>query len=282
VKTLTLALSLLLSACCLHPRHIRHLTPEPADFQETSTRPARGTVILVHGLNQRPSSLDPLADEIRTLGYNTYRITLHGHEDQGDEAFSDAAWEEDLVQAYRSVDRQLGSRPIYLLGYSLGGLLVTRVLDTHPELTPRGVILLAPALSLRVLPQSGYLLTLFPPTTLSVPNVAPPRYRRFANTPLFWYRNIFHLYSATRTLHNPQRLASVPTVIVANPRDELVSLSGLQEWLGDNQLDSNWGIRTIRPAGTSPTTPEHLIIDQYSLGSTEWENLLANIKEHLR
>ena len=282
MKSLALALSLLLSACCLHPRSIHQSPPEPAELRETSTRPARGTVILVHGLNQRPSSLDPLADEIRALGCNTYRITLHGHEDQGDEAFSDAAWEEDLVQAYRSVDRQLGSRPIYFLGYSLGGLLVTRVLDTHPELTPRGVILLAPALSLRVLPQSGYLLTLFPPTTLSVPNVAPPRYRRFASTPLFWYRNIFHLYSATRTLHNPQRLASVPTVIVANPRDELVSLSGLHEWLRDNQLALNWKIRAIRPAGVSPATPEHLIIDQHALGLTEWENLLASIKERLQ
>ena len=266
----------------MHPRHIYHSASEPAQFQETSTRPARGTVILVHGLNQRPSSLDPLADEIRTLGYNTYRITLHGHEVEGTEAFTESDWEEDLLRAYHTVERQPGSTPIYLLGYSLGGLLVTRVLDTHPELTPRGVILLAPALSLRVLPQSGYLLTLFPPTTLSVPNVAPPRYRRFANTPLFWYRNTLHLYSATRTLQNPQRLASVPTVIVANPRDELVSLSGLHEWLQDNQLASNWNMRTIRPAGISPTTPEHLIIDQYSLGFPVWENLLAGISERLK
>ena len=282
MKSLTLAASLLLSACCMHPRHSYHSTSEPAELRETSTHPARGTVILVHGLNQRPSSLDPLADEIGALGYNTYRITLHGHEIHGGEAFSEVAWEDDLLRAYHTVERQPGSTPIYLLGYSLGGLLVTRVLDSHPELTPHGVILLAPALSLRLLPQSGYLLTLFPPTTLSVPNVAPPRYRRFANTPLFWYRNIFSLYSATRILGNPQRLASVPTVIVANPRDELVSLTGLHEWLRDNQLAATWRLSTIRPAAISPTTPEHLIIDQHSLGFTEWENLLASIKQFLR
>jgi len=211
------------------------------------------------------------------MGYHTYRLTLGGHEHQGTDLFTETLWEEQLASAYAFVRAKTNSAPIFFLGYSLGGLLVTRVLDTHPEINPAGVVLMAPALSLRLLPQSGYLLTFLPAINISTPNLAPPHYRRFPFTPLFWYRNTLNLYQSTRTLKSRMRLAKVPTLILANPRDELVSLSGIEGWLKDNQLSSSWQIRAIRPAPAAPNIPGHVMIDERSLGSAEWQRTLSFI-----
>jgi alpha-beta hydrolase superfamily lysophospholipase len=83
--------------------------------------------------------------------------------------------------------------PVVVVGYSLGGLVATYSLDRNPEFRPDKMVLIAPALSLRLLPQLGYLLNIFPPLSMAIPNLAPPHYRRFAYTPLFWYRNTLDL-----------------------------------------------------------------------------------------
>jgi esterase/lipase len=267
--------------CCMVPRTPPRTSLESPETFLVQGRPALGAVILVHGLNQRPSSLNPLARELQSMGFSAYRLTLRGHERESQGSFSESLWEDDVASAYTSVRERHPSAPIYLLGYSLGGLLVTRALDTHPELHPSGVVLMAPALSLRLLPQTGYLLTLLPPLSWTVPNIAPALYRRFANTPLFWYRNTFALYQATRELKNPGRLGAIPTTIIANPRDELVSLSGLRGWLDDNQLLDRWRIEIVRPSTPNPAIPGHVIIDERSLGSREWTRMLGIIHDSI-
>lgn len=275
----SLALLWSISGCCVHPRVAHHQDNEPSELRFTTARPVRGVVLVVHGLNQRPSSLEPLASEFRAMGYHSYRLTLAGHEHEGGPVFDQSVWENQLVRAYHSLRAQTGSLPVYLFGYSLGGLLVTQVLDSHPEIQPAGVILLAPALSLRLLPQSAYLLTILPPISLSVPNVAPPLYRRFASTPLFWYRNTINLYKETRALQQSARLSAIPTLIIANPRDELVSFTGLESWLKDNQLSDHWVLEAIRPASIDPQIPGHVVIDSRSLENTEWQRLLRVIRK---
>jgi hypothetical protein len=141
------------------------------------------------------------------------------------------------------------------------------------------MIFIAPALSLRAPAQSAYLLQILPPLTISVPNIAPPYYRRFARTPLFWYRNTISLYSETRTLHSTPRLQSIPTLIIANPRDELVSLSGLREWVSDNSLVPRWQIEAVRPVRRDPFVPEHLLVDQSSFGADEWQRFKKLVEQ---
>jgi alpha-beta hydrolase superfamily lysophospholipase len=278
---LLLVLALHIAGCCTPSRTTPQATSEPVETFLVDSRAARGAIVLVHGLNQRPSSLDPLAHELRRMGYHVYRPTLRGHASEGVLVFPDSYWEADVVNAYTTVRKQHPLVPTYLIGYSLGGLLITKILDTHPEIQPAGAMLIAPALSLRILPQTGYLLTILPPVSWAVPNVAPDLYRRFARTPLFWYRNIFTLYSATRSLTNAERLRDIPTTIFANPHDELVSLCGLQEWLDDNQLAPQWNIETIRPAPAEPNIPSHVLIDERSLGSAEWQRMLQTLRSRL-
>jgi alpha-beta hydrolase superfamily lysophospholipase len=225
--------------------------------------------------------MDPIAHHIQQLGYHTYRITLRGHERSTEDTFRSSAWEHDLESALHDVTSKHPHLPLHIIGYSLGGLLTTRVIDQASKVTPASVILLAPALSLRAFPQVGYVLTLFPQQVWSIPNIAPRYYRRFARTPVFWYQNTFELYSKTRTLSSRTRLSKIPTLVIANPRDELVSFVGLRSWLRDNSLEESWRIEPIRPKPKNPFIPEHVIIDENSLGNSEWNNLQTLMKEFL-
>lgn len=225
--------------------------------------------------------MDPLASYINSLGYHTHRITLQGHNQPHAQVFGADAWESDVVHAYRDMRARYPSLPIHILGYSLGGILATRVVDLHPEIAPHSMILLAPALSLRVLVQTGQLVNLLPSLGVAVPNIAPRYYRRFARTPLFWYQNTFTLYSSTREISTTSRLHTTPTLVFANPADELVSYSGLQRWIHDNGLSRSWKTQPLRPESHDPFSPGHLVIDRRSLGVRRWEELQHAVREFL-
>ena len=276
-------ISLCVSSCCIiaPSTNTAAATSEESQLINTTASERRGIIIVVHGLNQRPSSMEPLCEHLRSQGFDTYRIVLRGHDSLSDTPFSEDAWVNDIQIAYELVEKQHPKVPIHILAFSLGGLATARALDISSHISPKSMIFIAPALSLRAPAQSAYLLQILPPLTISVPNIAPPYYRRFTKTPLFWYRNTIGLYSATRTLSSPTRLQSIPTLIIANPRDELVSLSGLSEWLSDNNLAPHWKIEAVRPMRRDPFVPEHLLVDQSSLGVDEWQRFKKLVGEFI-
>jgi esterase/lipase len=223
--------------------------------------------------------MEPLCEYLRSQGFDTYRIVLQGHDSPADASFPEDAWVRNIQTAYELVQKQHPTDAVHILAFSLGGLATTRAIDISPQIRPKSMIFIAPALSLRAPAQSAYLLRILPPLTTSVPNIAPPYYRRFARTPLFWYRNTISLYSATRTLHSIPRLQTIPTLIIANPRDELVSLGGLHEWVRGNNLAPAWKIEAVRPVRRDPFIPEHLLVDESSFGAHEWQRFQSLVEQ---
>jgi alpha-beta hydrolase superfamily lysophospholipase len=172
-------LTLCVSSCCVvAPNTTRHATaPEHPQLLNTTASTPRGIFIVVHGLNQRPSSMEPLCEYLRSQGFNTYRVVLRGHDSLSDTLFSEDAWVNDIQTAYDLVHRQHPKLPVHILAFSLGGLATARALDISEHMRPKSMIFIAPALSLRAPAQSAYLLQILPPLTISVPNIAPPYYR---------------------------------------------------------------------------------------------------------
>jgi len=272
----------LLGCCATTPHSLGIDRASPPKLFESTHTPTRGAFIVIHGLNQEPSTMEPISLHLASLGFHTYRVTLRGHREAGAAPFDAAAWEADLVEAYREMRVRYPDLPIHFLGYSLGGLLAARVTDHYPEVQPTRIILIAPALSLRLLVQTSFALTLLPPLTSTIPNIAPRYYRRFARTPLFWYQNTLSLYSLTRTIATNSRLRNTPTLVFANPVDELVSYSGLVNWIGDNELTPSWRTITVRPQPKDPFTPAHLMIDQRSLGALKWKEFQRHLADFMR
>ena len=78
-------------------------------------------IVMVSGWAMSADILNPLAHELKSLGYDTVQVSL-----------AEAAGEswEDL---YRLVDSQLDNHPAVLVGWSLGGNLCTRFAAKFPE-----------------------------------------------------------------------------------------------------------------------------------------------------
>lgn len=145
-----IACALLISGC------VRPSTPSPPDSREnprwsfsTEAHP-KGVFLVVHGLNLKPSALDPLCGFLASQGFHSYRITLRGHNEPQGESFEVAEWQRDVTAATATIRSRFPQLPLYALGYSIGGLLLTNAFDTNTSLPPpRGMVLLAPAISLR-------------------------------------------------------------------------------------------------------------------------------------
>lgn len=278
-----LFLIITLSGCCfVGPSDNTILPAEVTKLEETLSSPVRGTIIIGHGLNQRPSSMDFLASFFRSHGYHTLRLTLTGHDTPTGEPFAASTWTNEISIAFQTMRARYPSLPTLYLGYSMSGLAAVQALESDPAFSPSRMVLIAPALSLRTIIESARILRWLPATTISVRNLAPQAYRRYPRTPLFWYQNVAEMYDATRTVKNPDRLRSVPTLVFANPRDELVSLEGLQSWITDNQLSDSWKMCVIRPQTADPRLAEHLLIDTRALGADAWRAMEQEILTFIR
>ncbi len=269
-----------LGCACRDPQSLRAERFEPRWFA-ASPGPARGVFVVVHGLNQRPTTMDPLSSYLASLGFHAYRITLEGHDQNRDIIFPPDVWTKDVIRGAHEAQERYPSLPLYMLGYSMGGLLTVQAIELSPEVSPKKIILVAPALSLRTLILSARLLTLFPPLSLRTPNLAPSKYRRSAATPLFWYSNVAELYDAAQAPPEPDRLRAIPGLVLLNPEDELISASGTEEWVAEHGLSGAWRVELFEPTPLESDMREHIMIDEESLGAAEWQRMRALIRSFL-
>lgn len=266
------------------------LPKSPATPQETSRwflanqHPPKGIFLLVHGLNLRPSAMDPLAEKLASNGYHVHRITLRGHNGRTAQLFDEKVWLSEVAQSYQEMRARFPSLPTFVMGYSLGGLTLVRMLESVPPTEyPRAMVLLAPAISLRGVLDALTALHLPPPITWAFPNLAPREYRRYDYTPLFWYSNTLALYRDMDGFKDAHRLAAIPTLVVLNKADEIVSTEGMTRWIERHKLSPSWRIEMVHPVNSKFPLKEHLIIDESSLGQREWlrlSNIIASFLQN--
>ena len=271
-----------ISGCCRSVALFPETAEIPPLWCEGKEKPT-GTILLLHGLNQDPRSLDPLCRLLSHKGFLVYRPVLEGHAYKTTKDFPAAIWSTNAVRSARIVHEQYPNLPFHIVGYSLGGLLaVTTASTLSSQERPVSMVLLAPALSLRALPALAGWLGLAPRSTVEVPNLAPQAYRRFATTPLFWYANILELYEHRDETIDFNALRPIPTLVVLNSRDELISSRGVQEWMSEHNLSPQWRAYDVQPHPSSRVFAEHLIVDERSVGPEQWKNMFQTMVEFLK
>ena len=279
---LIVTVTLLASACCRVAPPPFKSSPLAPKWSLSDVVKPKGVFLVLHGLNQDPRSLDQLSHELTLLGFHAFRPVLTGHLEKTAESFPPEYWLSDVKNGLQTIQKRYPDLPISILGYSLGGALATLAAsETDPSHRPHSMVLIAPALSLRWPLDLITYLDLTPRSTLGSPSWAPEAYRRFATTPLFWYANTLDLYEQVETSPSIAELRSVPTLVILNPKDELVSPGGVRDWLAARQLQPAWGVHEINPKPSERTIPEHLMVDEHSLGATEWRTLLSDIRSFL-
>jgi pimeloyl-ACP methyl ester carboxylesterase len=254
------------------------LSPQIPRWTLESNGTPRGVVVAFHGLNQRPCALDQLCGELGRAGFYVYRPVLSGHDGSGNDEVTEAAWIDDVRKSLVRVHEQYPELPLHVVGYSIGGLLAVRSLDLYPDMPkPSSMILLAPALSLRTFTHLSRAFAWAASLSLRVPSLTPKDYRVYPSIPTLWYKNLFELVDSVQQVRHPDLLQSIPVLAILNPRDELVSPSGIEDWIARNQLKSSWRTLDIEPAPTDPLSYEHLLIDERGLGKKPWLELIDSV-----
>ncbi|MCO6476526.1 MAG: hypothetical protein J5I94_07885 [Phaeodactylibacter sp.] len=166
--------------------------------------------------------------------------------------------------------------PLYFLGFSLGALVAQHAMSSSGgEVRFDKQVLLAPALALR---SRSYLLkaAFFLPEHWLLPSKTPEAYRANRGTSIRAYKALFRQQKAVRK--GRFRRLNIPTLVIIDPRDELISLSKLKKYIARFGLD-NYRILELDPKGAAGY--HHLIVDERSMGPTNWDKATAAINAHL-
>ena len=110
--------------------------------------PHRAATIIVHGVGEHSGAYGNVVERLAPAGFVAYGFDLRGHgRSPGQRGFI-TSWEDyrqDVHAFVHFVSTQQPAQPLFLLGHSLGGIIVLDYALRHPE-DLRGVVAIAPAI----------------------------------------------------------------------------------------------------------------------------------------
>jgi esterase/lipase len=249
-------------------------------------QPPKSVALVVHGLNVKPSKMNAIARSLNEEGHDVLRVGLSGH--LGDEKefkkVTRNIWLKDLHQAY-CLARQAADEkklPLHFIGYSLGALLNTDLMNTHPEAGVKydRMVLFAPAIAIRSITRIVEALNVFGSDYVLF-SMANKDYRANpGGTPVAAYNALFK--GIEKISKSGIKQNNTPTLIIIDPDDELISFSGVKALMTENHLNS-WKLMAISNFDSEIDEGKfhHFIIDEKSLGLFEWKYVQTAMLHHL-
>jgi carboxylesterase len=216
---------------------------------------ARG-VLCLHGLTGTPFEVRPLAEALGAAGYSVEVPRLAGHGGTLRELAA-THWSDWLASAETAMDdlrRRIGSRPINVVGFSMGGLLALRLARQFPERIAAQVIIAAP---LRMRPfqmRSVRALSMLPVDFRSYPLACIPKLKgsdisdpemRDANPSLraFPISAVTSLFDLMNQVRADLPSVRAPTLVIHGRRDHTVPMEDSLELtgsLGSEVIERLW------------------------------------------
>lgn len=240
----------------------------------------KGYVLMIHGLNLKPVKMRPLAQELERMGLSVLNIELSGHRAGTDwSKVTRAIWLSEIKAAYDVLHAQAAQKhlPLFLVGYSLGALMASDLIEQDSSVQFQKMILLSPPLEIHPMAYVAQALTWAP--SFRIPSLTPKDYRYNDGTSMAAYKALFQSISA---IHNGNfsRL-NISTLMIIDPKDEMVSFSKLQNLIRTEDLTA-WTVMPVtNKASTLPKPYHHLIIDADAVGATQWKSMIDAIRNHL-
>ena len=121
----------------------------PAYFRRlrTTRLPARGAVMIVHGMGEHSGRYVELAEFLAEKGFHCYVPDLRGFGKSGGKRgcvrrFTD--YFGDLEGVHRMIGEWEDGHPPFFLGHSFGGLVVSCFLASKPDVRAKGLVLSSP------------------------------------------------------------------------------------------------------------------------------------------
>lgn len=116
----------------------------------TPDGPVVGHLLLVHGVHEHSGRYAYAASHLMQQGIEIHALDLRGHgQSDGPRATvgSFAEYSDDVALVLTSLRSVAGDSPVFLMGHSMGGLVVSRMVVDHGAEGLAGLILSSPALA---------------------------------------------------------------------------------------------------------------------------------------
>lgn len=288
-RHLLLLLAWLMSGGCVTSMAAGSESPTAAETQWLyADQSPRGVVVVTHGFNLDPTVMTDMEEMLQATGMDVLSLSLAGHGAhltgeqrlrQFEEVDSFAVWQGDIDSAVAEASGRAEELdlPLYLLGFSLGGLLSADYINRSGSSVVDRAVLLAPALSLRW--TSWLLRPLGVLPNFLLPNVGPDRYQANEYAPVSAYEALYSGVEQFREHVRPERI-NIPTLVLIDGSDELVSDGGLEAFIEEHELN-RWQLRHVDKGEDAGDVLDHVIVDRNALGDAQWESLTKQIREFL-
>jgi esterase/lipase len=260
---------------------------ESPRYWETAVPNPRGLVIVVHGLNIKPSKMGAPSAEGTLVklfldsGYHVYRATLKGHngplEDMQSITRSD--WIHDAYFQYCQAKTIAENErlPLYLSGFSLGALVYEVLMNEETAIPVQfeKVILFSPAVAIKPAAKRVLRSQLFSNDRSIIRSFSPKEYRAQTGASIAAYKTVFDMEESLCAASF--RNCNVNTIIFIDKNDEMASIRILRERISQYGL-TNWRIYEATNAG-AVIRPRyhHLLIDNNCVSASTWQYISGTI-----
>jgi len=263
-------------------------------FPRSGAQKSRGVALVLHGLNLNPARMAAVISALNDAGIDALRMSLRGHggnfrrregldADQSRledfKGVSHPVWFQETLNGYEAARRHARKTgvPLFLAGFSYGGLIGLDLAAACPDAAFERAVLLAPALSLKGWDYSIRLLSPFP--RLVIPALAPAEYLANPGTPMAAYNALFETLGHFQS--HAGREINIPCLVVMDPGDELVSLSGIKNLAEALHLDQ-WHFHAVRNGRSRLRGMlRHIVIDEAAVGRKAWVEISNEMIAHL-
>lgn len=250
-------------------------------WYEARTASRRGVAVVVHGLNNDPAVMDPLATMLAKNGVECCRLSLYGGYNRNSSPEQvKKVWLSRMAMAREQASDRAGSDPVLILGYSLGALVAIASLDRESEPVIDRMALIAPPVALTRIAGLVRYLVFLSKFGVVLPSAAPRSVRQRWGTPLNEYAAMLDLSDSLKYVAGPGALSATPTRVFAVPDDELVDLAGLRSWVAKNNLGL-WSVSEVKDRQPEKLSYSHLLVTEPSLGESAWNWLQRELIDHL-
>jgi alpha-beta hydrolase superfamily lysophospholipase len=254
----------------------------------------KATALVIHGLNLRPSRMESIIETLAESGIDVLNLSLRGHGQNYDrmankepdrarlaafKAVTYQLWMEEVCSAYKAAKNRSDDKevPLFLIGYSLGGLLGADLMASEPGIHFDKMVLFAPAMKMHY--RNNIIRVLAPFPRLTIPSFALASYQSNDGTPMAGYNALFDSLNNFAANIGPK--INVPTLIFIDEKDEIVCHYRLQQMVRDENLDQ-WQFYIVQKQSSQrPARIHHLIIDEPSTGEAIWRKMMAAMVNHL-
>ena len=263
-------------------------------FAGEALHETKGVALVIHGLNLRPDKMGSIIARLTDAGVEALNLSLRGHGENFShadirdshkarlESFKSVSyqlWLQETRAAYQVAKKRSAQLevPLFLVGFSLGGLMGTDLLVADPGVQFDRMVLFAPALKLHW--KSNLIRVLSPFPGLTIPSFTAASYQTNDGTPMAGYNALFESLKSVEANLGPK--ANIPTLVFIDKKDEMVSFSRLKNMVVEQKLD-RWQFYIVqKESSKGPAKIHHLIIDEASTGEDVWREMMEAMVIHL-